>query len=211
MTLWGEIEAARRSWDVGRHPLVRDWAAERPGAEELSVYATSHHQALRALGDGAERLGRSRIVRDDGRLRAAAHREWALADEWEELELEPGGAEPSQAIEECAAVWSGCEAPGPVEGLVILHAVGLARAELATRLAEAVIGPPPARRCLRAEAELSLAHAQLTRELADGLGAGSGPGGAAELVSHVEAACSVHWDLLDAIEASVGGGVLAHA
>jgi hypothetical protein len=210
VSMWGEIEAARRSWDVVCHPLVRSWGDEPPGPAELSVYAAAHSQALRAVGDGIERLGRSGAIHDDGRLIEAARRERALAAVWQALESEAGGMEPTQAIEECAAVWSGREAPGLLEELVILHAVALARAELAGRLAE-MVDPGAARSCLGAEIELSLAHAELTRELADGLGRRPGSAGRAELVSHVEAACSVHWDLLDAIEVAVDEGVLAHA
>jgi hypothetical protein len=177
----------------------------------MSVYAASYRQALRALGDGAARLARRRALGADGRLQAAAEREWALADVWEELELEPGGAEPGQAIAECAAVWNGGEAPEPLAGLVILHVVDRARAELAPGLAETLPEGDSARACLQAEAELSLAHAELTRELAERLLAASPPANPGELVSHVEAACSVHWDLLDGIEAALAQDALAHA
>jgi hypothetical protein len=211
MEMWCEIEAARERWDVGRHPLHMGWSAAAPRADEMSVYAAGYREAVRALGDGAARLGRRRAIDDEGRLRAAAEREWALADVWGELQLGSEGAGLAREIEECAAVWSGAETQDPLVGLVILQTVDRARAELAPRLAAALPEDHPARSCLWAEAELSLAHADLTRELAGRQVPAAGVANLGELLSHVEAACSVHWDLLDAIEAVAARGALAHA
>jgi hypothetical protein len=197
MSLWIEIEAIRARWDIRHHRVHAAWTEAPPTAAELASYAGRHARVLTALAASAERLAESGPFAAP-ELHDCARGDWFQAARWQAL---ADGADPlpGPALDECVAVWGGSEARRDLEALVILHAIHGARAAAGEALAVAFGRHHAAHACLLAEAQLGREHAAVTRTVVEAA-ARATRADRDELLSHVEAAYSVHWDLLDELE-----------
>jgi hypothetical protein len=201
MSIWVEMQHVQDRWDATSHPHWQRWMEQETVESDAGAYAVVHATVLEGLADGAEWLA----TRPGGEgLAELADAEREQASRWRGFSRVLGSAHRSpapRAICECAEVWRGGEAgAGWSERLLILHAVAGMRLAIATCVLGALAARPrrttDARACLAGEAAL----ARRERDLVQARFTAVAPVRPAVMISHAEAALSVYWDLLDALE-----------
>jgi hypothetical protein len=204
MSIWVEMQQVQDRWDATSHPHWQRWMAQQISEQDAGAYAAAHAAVVEALADGADWLAAGPGTDRLGQI-AEAEREQAAR--WWDLAQALGAADrlaAPKATRDCAEVWCGGEGgAGRTERLLILGAVAGVRLAVATcalgALASCPERPADARACLVGEAVVAcrvhdLAHERLTTVE---------PVRPAVAISHAEAALSVYWDLLDALEPAV--------
>jgi pyrroloquinoline-quinone synthase len=193
MDLFDRIEAARRRWDVLRHPFYARWSEGTLTRDELSFYAGEYRHAVLALADQAGRTGNAEHAAE----------ERAHVDLWDDfaraVEADTERA-PLPETTACAGAWTAGQTP--LERLAILYAIESAQPAISqTKLdglpAYGIAPASPAAAYFALHAERDHEHAAHSRRL---LEERIDEADADRLAAVAEAALEANWRLLDGVD-----------
>ena len=205
MTLFAEVDAVRRRWDVLEHPFYLRWSDGQLTSEELALYAGQYRHAVVALAEGSAAAAR-RAEGEAGRtLEAHAAEETEHVEIWDRFASAVGAsvtAAPTAETERCVRAWSGSQQRELLASLVILYAIESCQPRISEVKRAGLVehygfdADDPAAEYFRLHAERDIEHAREAREaLAD-----APPVLTAELVAVAERALEANWRLLDGVE-----------
>ena len=210
MTLFCEVDAVRRRWDVLEHPFYLRWSDGQLTSEELALYAGQYRHAVVALAEGSAAAAR-RAEGEAGRtLEAHAAEETEHVEIWDRFASAVGAsvtAAPTAETERCVRAWSGSQQRELLASLVILYAIESSQPRISEVKRAGLVehyGFEPASDAT-AYFDLHAArdheHAAQHRSLISSRIAGDENGA---LVAAAEEALAGNWALLDGVERACG-------